>query len=133
MSITSLVFGDVFMYEGNEYIFLASTSDQIYTAKILDLNLSRKINRSYNSAIRRNREIALRNLLYCFVVLTTQELKDRMASLTKTDMYRFEREMRKSRISLNKKDLTSLKEEIISSRGVPIILKELVSILNLED
>lgn len=127
MSSSLLVFGDVFLYEGHEYIFLAATSDQIYTAKILDLELSKEINRQYQAAIRKNKEIALRNLLYCFVILSTQELKDRMASLANTDGYRFEREIRKLSISLDKKDLNSLKDEIVSSRGTPIILKELLS------
>lgn len=133
MSIASLVFGDVFMHEDNEYIFLASTSDQIYTAKILNLELSNEISNSYKVAVRKNKQVALRNLLYCFVILSTEELKNRMASLARTDGHRFEKAIKKQNVSLNMKDLKSLKEEIVSSRGTPLILKELVSNLELTD
>ncbi|MEK7573881.1 MAG: hypothetical protein AAB531_05680 [Patescibacteria group bacterium] len=133
MSSSSLVFGDIFVYENEEYIFLASTSAQIYTAKILDIDLSRRVNKAYDEALKKSKEIKLKNLLYCFVILTTQELKNRIASLARTDGHRFEAAMKKSNISLNKKDLISLKDEAVSSRGVPIILKELISTLELDD
>ena len=127
MSIVSLVFGDVFIYEAKEYIFLASTSSQIYTAKILDVALSKEINNQFNAAARKNKEAILRNLLYCFVILSTEELKNRMASLARTDGERFEREIKKQNIELNSNDLQALKEEILSSKGIPLILKELIS------
>lgn len=130
MSSGLLVFGDVFIYRDEEYIFLASTSDQIYAAKVLNIRLSSEIYESYKSMIRKNKEIKLRNLLYCFVVLTTQILKDRLAHLAKTE-HKFEKAIEKSSMSLNKKDLLALKDEIVSSRGVPIILKELISTLDL--
>lgn len=130
MSMTPLVFGDIFSYESREYIFLASTSDQIYTAKILDFDLSNQINNSFGAAIRKNKNIALRNLLYCFVILTTEELKNRMASLAQTDSGRFEKEIKKQKLFLNKKDLAALKDEIVTSIGTPLILKELVSDLD---
>lgn len=129
MSIVSLVFGDIFVYEGKEYIFLVSTSDQIYTAKVLDLELSKEINNQFTIASRKNREVVLRNLLYCFVILSTDELKNRMASLSKTDGYRFEKEIKKQNIVLNDADIKALREEIVSSRGTPMILKELMSSL----
>lgn len=89
MSSSSLVFGDVFIYENNEYIFLVATPDQIYTAKILNLELSKEINKQYQVAIAKNKNVMLRNILYCFVILSTQELKGRIASLANTDGYRF--------------------------------------------
>lgn len=124
---SSLVFGDIFVHEGLEYVFLAATSDQIYVAKILDINLSKRVKTLYEASIRKNKEVKLRNLLYCFVVLTTEEVKGRMASLSKTDGYRFEKEIRKVNLSLNEKDFSALKDEILSSRGTPIVLKELIS------
>ena len=35
MIITSYVFGDIFSYQDDNYIFLASTSEQLFAAKIV--------------------------------------------------------------------------------------------------
>jgi hypothetical protein len=131
MSDGLLVFGDIIKYNDESYIFLASTSDQLYTAKILAFDLSHKITEAYKHALTKNKEIKLRNLLYCFVILTTQQFEKRIAHLAKTES-QFEKGLTKTNFKLNKKDLISLKEEILISRGVPIILKELVSKLDIK-
>lgn len=124
MNPTSLLFGDIFLYDDGEYVFLAATADQIYAAKILDKELTKRIENCCLKAISNNKERVLRLPLYCYVILTTEEVQDRMATLAKTDGYSFEKVIKKLPFTLNEKDKKGIYQEISQSRSVSLRLKE---------
>lgn len=128
MIITSYVFGDIFSYQGHEYIFLASTSEQIYTAKILNKELTQEIESAYKRALKSGSPARERALVFCYVILKTEDFRGRMASLAKTENTNFDILSNKSAYRLYKEDLQALKKEILESRGVPIKLQELINI-----
>lgn len=131
MSPTSLLFGDIFLYDNGEYVFLVATTDQIFAAKILDKDLTEEIERSYKNALSKNKECALRLTLYCYVILTTKEVKDRMANFVKTDGYSADKIIRRLPFSLNENDKRDILEEISQSHSIPLGLKELMSEMQL--
>lgn len=127
--ITSLIFGDLFEYNDKTYIFLAKTESILYAAEILNLCLSKEIDGAYQRAIARNRRID-QNILYCYVKLQTEELKERLAFLggagkdKSIDYYDL---FRKLPIVLRKEDLKQVYNEIVRDKSpLPIELKELV-------
>lgn len=131
MSPASLLFGDIFLYDDGEYVFLVATTDQIFAAKILDKDLTKEIEESYKNALSKNKELALRLTLYCYVILTTEEVKDRMANFAKTDGYSSDKVIRKLPFSLNENDKKDILEEILQSHAVPLGLKELMNEIQL--
>ncbi|HSX42322.1 MAG TPA: hypothetical protein VLE93_03145 [Candidatus Saccharimonadales bacterium] len=73
-------FGDVFKFNGKEYIFIAKIDDIIYAAEILDRENSQTILRlADRNSTRGNRLID--TLLYCFVELTTEQFTERVAHM----------------------------------------------------
>ena len=80
MPIT-IKFGDIFNYREKDYVFLVKTDDLIYAAQILDLDLSTQIQRKHSQVLRNGKEAieARHNVLYCYVVLKTEEFKKRIA------------------------------------------------------
>lgn len=127
MIITSYVFGEVFSYGGSEYIFLANTTEQLYAAKILNKELTIDIETAYKRALKSNNRIRQNALIYCYVILKTEDFVGQMASLAKTENTNFDILSKKSKVYLCREDLLALKKEILESRSVPIKLQELVS------
>ena len=66
--ITSIVFGDIFKYEGREYIFLVQTDSITYAARILETTDSKNIDRLYEKRVASN-SVLEKNILYCYVKL----------------------------------------------------------------
>lgn len=126
---SSFVLGDIFLYNDKEFIFLAGTADLIYASRVLDIKTTQIIEKKFNEAVVKNKEIALKHSLYCYVILTTAELKDRMATLARPDM-NIESIAKKLDLRLNEKDRKTIVDEIMNSRGVPLGLKKLVSSLS---
>lgn len=127
MIITSYVFGDIFSYQGGEYIFLASTAEQLYAAKILNKELTKEIESAYKKALKSGSRARERALVFCYIILKTEDFKGRMASLAKTENENFDVLSNKSSYCLWQEDLQALKKEILESHEVPIKLQELIS------
>jgi len=124
-----LEFGDIFEYEGNEYIFLASKTDITYAAKILGTELSIQLSKQCLKLVTRN--VRIERPLYCFVILTTEELKDRAAHFGNPEINP-QIFFNKQSISLNDKDLNNLKQEIEKSRATPLGLRTIISNLQIQ-
>ncbi len=113
-------FGDIFRYREEEYLYLAQNGEIIYAAKILDENKSDQLIKF--SEKRRNHW----NVLYSFVILSTDEFKGRIAHFKDTDKNSIESYFDVIG-SLNKKDLREIKQEILNKNSaVPIKLKEMI-------
>lgn len=125
MGEVSLSFGDVFVYEGKEFIFLASNLDIIYVAKILLIEDSKKLDNFCCGEIRKNKN-NISNYLLCYVLLTTEELKDRAAFFAKPELENYMSVFHKLSIVLTNIDLKRLKMEILNTRATPIGLKEII-------
>jgi len=80
----SVDFGDVFRYNGKEYIFLKITSDTIYAAYILSRRSSAKILSLYKRKIANGVRDLESRTLFVFVTLDTKEFKKRIASFQTT-------------------------------------------------
>lgn len=122
----SFTFGDVFQYGDNEYIFLADTEDVTYAARILNKELTKQLIKGTEAAVRRNSRV-IDSLIYSFVELQTQELKERAAHFLMTGKDKFDGSIYTPlNIVLCEEDLKAIKEEITSKKCVSIKLKELV-------
>ena len=126
MIITSYVFGDIFSYRGDEYIFLANTSEQLFAAKILNKELTQEIVSAYKRALKSGSPARERALVFCYVELKTEDFRGQIASLAKTENTDFDILSNKSSYTLCREDLQALKKEILESHGVSIKLQELV-------
>ncbi len=126
MLITSYVFGDIFSYGESEYIFLASTSEQLYAAKILNKELTKEIEGAYQRALKSNNKVRQHALVYCYVILKTEDFAGQMASLAKTENTDFDILSKKLKVVLCQEDLLALRQEILESRLVPTKLQELI-------
>ncbi len=130
--IKSVKFGDVFLYREKDFIFLAKNDDVIYAAEILSKESTEKINTLYEIKEKKGHMHKVSdNVLYCFVMLETQDFKDRMAHFKSTandngdivlDIH----------CSLDSSDLKAMKIEIMSkTSAVPIKLKKIVQELDI--
>jgi len=119
-----LVFGDIFILNEQEFIFLGKTSDILYVARILDLETSKEVERTFLKKIVRNKRTD--GTLFCFTKLETNNLKGRVASLTQPIMSAGI-QYKKTNLRISEKDKNNLADEIFNSRGVPLGLKELFS------
>lgn len=123
-----ITFGEVVKYKEVEYVYLAATEEVIYLAKILNHTDGEAINKLY---IKRQSQGAMSNIkiadspLYCFVQLTTNEFKDRLAHFHQPGQD-FGRDYIMDSIGrLNDADLKEIKETIMKG-PVPLELKELI-------
>jgi hypothetical protein len=132
MEITSYSFGDVISYKGEEYVFLAVTDDSIFLAKILSIqdtaivtNIDKRI--SDNGSPHTSYSLSV-----CFVVLKTQEFRDRAVFYGRTE-YPFDMFTNKLTSGLNLEDLKVIKKEILESKATAQILKDKMEEIELED
>ncbi|MCR4311060.1 MAG: hypothetical protein NUV54_00605 [Candidatus Taylorbacteria bacterium] len=114
-------FGDIFRFREEFYVFLAASSEEIFAAKILDHENSRIL----ESISKRSSD----KPLYWYVILTTDEFKDRAAHLMKTQQdIGIEPLLDWVGGSLNETDLKDLKSEIMKDGSpVPKGLKKILS------
>ena len=78
--IASISFGDIFQHEEKEYIFLAKTENIIYAAEILSTEKTEKINTLLQKRISSSKDGIIEDcILYCYVVLQTEQFKNRCA------------------------------------------------------
>lgn len=128
--MTTFAFGDIFQYDDKEYIFLVETEDILYAARILNREQTTMLTKGTEAAIRRN-SLVLDNLTYSFVILQTQELRERAAYFASTGKDKFDKPIfTPLYIELSREDLSGIKDEITKKKCVSLKLKELVKDIN---
>ncbi len=130
----SLLFGDVFRYNNREYIFLAKTEEILYAAQILGVNESQQIDGQFKKRIAQGKDSKFQQWsLYCYVMLQTQEFKQRMAHMNRTGKDDFGLVIEKLPLVLAPVDIKCLKEEILKAGSpLPIELKEIVNEIDID-
>src|SRR3989344_9097378 len=126
--IETVKFGDVFRYKEEDYVYLAQTDEALYAAKILNNFETKAVSDLYEKRTRdpRNSNRIENHRLFCFVVLRTEDFRERVASLGKTDNPSISVEILKT--SLNKEDLKGIYEMIVNPTSpVSRPLKQLVA------
>lgn len=131
MTEDSLTFGDVFEFGDREFIFLALTLDNLYVATILPTEKSKDLDRFCSSKVRKNFS-RTDSPLYCYIILTTEEVKERAAQFGFPALENCLTALHKLPVILNKKDLEDLKSGILNTRATPGALKEIVKGINLD-
>lgn len=128
-------FGDVVKYNGRDYVYLAQTTEIIHLGIIpneedsqLAINLRNKVFTTGGQNMKRRQD----NLIMCFIILTTEELKNRAAYYIKTGQnFRSEDFFDITKYVLNDKDKSDLKKEIIEDNNASKDLKELIKDLKI--
>lgn len=130
--LTSLIFGDIFVHNQKEYIFLAKTDDIVYAAEILNHELTKKVEQLYNKKLAAGTIQKVEgNILYCYVILETKEFEGRMAHLGNTGKDDFSLTFGKLPVTLEQKDLKQLRKEICERKAISFALKELVETIEI--
>ncbi|MCH7758955.1 hypothetical protein IID20_01195 [Patescibacteria group bacterium] len=128
-------FGDIFRHKEKEYVFLAKTENIIYAAQILDKVNTKKIHELYKLKSRNtiDAQKCEHKPLFCYVLLSTEEFKERMTHLYKPEKDESSIFFDKIGTVLNTKDLQDIKEQIIYPNSpVALELKEIVSKLDIQ-
>ena len=134
MSPDALVFGDLFLYKEEEYVFLVATLDVWYAAKIITKAKTVLLLRASEKAIARNDKRYSSMPLYCFVELQTREFEGRAAHLYDTQKDVFLEIPKPLAISLDSAEKKEIAAEILRKGSpVPIRLKEEVGKLDLQN
>ena len=126
----SVDFGSAVSYNGEEYVFLASTDEIFYLAKILSKDLTQRViaqDAKLRASAPRNASIRLQNILYSYVELKTEQFKKRLAHLHRTDQ-QFDPSLILDKIcDLCDEDKRDLQKEILrENSAAPNELKMLV-------
>lgn len=132
--IDTIVYGDIFRINEIDYIFLASTEDDtVYAAKILDTEKSIQVdNFCTRSACSPNSEKIARNILCCYVKLTTEGLNNKLAHLAEAQNALDIVTYCTTGIKINNDDRKVLKKEIIDpDTPLPKQLKDLINEIEL--
>ena len=128
-------FGDIFKYKEKDYVYLAHTQETLYSALILDDQMSEKLRKMVEVAGFKKSSPAFSELInrpaYCFVELSTSEVKARLAHLGKADLLGGDCTVLLSG-QLNKEDMRQIIKEI-KIGPVPLILKDLTKNIVIED
>jgi len=128
--MAALNFGDVFLYKEKEYIFLVATEEAIFAAKILDHVQSRYLDNKFNSAATKGVQrasLAEASPMYCYVLLQTQEYKERAAHYGNSGKDDLSGVFTRCN-ALCDEDVALLKREIADS-GAPAKLRNAVALL----
>jgi hypothetical protein len=119
-----ITFGDVFQFSEKQYVFLAKTDEVIYAAEIFDQATTDRFVQLYEKKDRAGK-VNPNSQVFCFVILQTEDFKQRIAHLANTN--RNEVVFEEVLCKLNKHDLKEIKEQILmESSAVPLLLKSLV-------
>lgn len=123
-----ITFGDIFTYGEKEYVFFAKTDELTYAAEIFDIERTKEVLASYNRMVKKNGSGYCESRpLYCFVILQTENFKNRMAHLGMTDHGADNISFDTVGCKLNDQDLNELKNIIKDpSSAVNRGLRELV-------
>ncbi len=127
-----LKFGDIFRLGGeHEFVFLHLTVDFIYVARIFDKTQTQQVQFLYNKKFNQGhlQGAAKDNQLYSFVILTTEEYRERMANFAnpQKDVNIIPDVIGK----VNEEDLAAIKKEILSDEcPVATVVKEYIKSLS---
>lgn len=123
-----ITFGDVFRYREKNYVYLDRTEEIVYAALILPTEDTILLEEQYNRVSKQPHRLEqLKNHpLYCYVILRTENFRDRAAYLGKPEM---DNDLNLDVVSkLNKEDLQEIKKEImLKDSPVSHKLKELIA------
>ena len=128
--MTSLLikFGDVFKYRDKDYVYLAKTDEVLYVAQILSQEHTKQLNHQSEKISKQphRAQFMEKQPLYCFVILRTEDFRDRAAFLGRPEM---DDDLVFDVYSqLECEDLKKIKDEIIRKDSpVSPKLKELIS------
>lgn len=132
MEETLVKFGDVFRYRETEYVFLAQTDEVVYAAKILDDEMTGKLQVMSDRLERAPTSARRKNPAYSFVILQTDDFKGRAAHFGRTDNSDHQVSRFEVISSLAKEDCTQIKNEILlEDSAVSLGLIEIVRGLNI--
>lgn len=120
----TLVFGETFQLDGNDYVFLTKTSEIWYVAEILNDEKSNNLMRFSERQALTNHDVANKPLL-CFVELKTSDYKNRLAHFGNTQKNDITDYISPLNLSLCKEDLLEIKSTIVNG-PVPNELKDLI-------
>lgn len=131
-----LKFGNIFKYKEKDYVFLAHTEEILFSALILDKQMSKIVREKFENLYKQKSSSEISKLLdsraYCFVELRTEDVKNRLAHFAQTQQNPIsEYSSLFSMGQLNKEDLKQIKIEI-EQGPVPLILKELTKDIVIE-
>ncbi|OHA00575.1 MAG: hypothetical protein A3C11_02865 [Candidatus Sungbacteria bacterium RIFCSPHIGHO2_02_FULL_49_12] len=120
-------FGDVVVYKSVEYVFLATTTEIVYLARILQPEESAFLIKRRDKVFMSTPSGANNrsNKLYCFTELSTAAFKNRVAHYGNSDGLDLEDFMDISG-TLDTEDKKKLKGDIMSDDNVSQKLKELI-------
>ena len=109
-----LKFGDVFRFKEQEFVFLHLTTDFMYVARIFDFKQTQQVISLYDKKTKKGqmRDAAKDHAIYSFIILTTEEFKERMANFAKNQE---DVNILPDIIGrVNDEDLAAIKKEILS-------------------
>jgi len=121
-------FGDIFRFDGKEYVFLAKIDGLVYAAEILSDASGRRI---LTLEAKRGEKKNAGEILFCYVILQTEEFKNRMAHLYGARDGDANLQFDFTSSSLEKDDLICMKREIMEG-PLPLILKEAVKGIDIQ-
>lgn len=136
MDFTLATLGSLFSYRSNYYIYLGLDvkTDRLFAARILDERQTMDIKRMAVRYEPRSYHPLSGSLSLCFVILSTEEFKDRAASFHRTgDNIETTEELNFLGRGLNEQDIKKLKKTIYDDRAMPNALVEIVKNLENDD
>lgn len=116
ITFEALAFGDVIRYKDVDYIFLAKTEDIIYLASILDREITKQLKRREEALMSQGGPGAdrrLGNLMFCYVMLETEEFRGRAAHFGKPGHDNNLNLIDRLAVTLEREDLINLKKTVI--------------------
>ncbi len=122
-------FGDIIKLDGKEYVFLASTDDVLYLARIPDIVLSQEFIKRRDQAFSigsKNMPAKQQSKAWCFVELTTKDFEERIALYGYPDTNLTTEDLMDLIGTLSKEDKELLKQEITQDSAVSKGLIEVV-------
>ncbi len=126
-----ITFGEIINYDDAQYVYLAATEEIIYLAKVLNNNDAARINNLCAKRQSDGQASKVENApIYCFVILSTDGFKDRMAHCGQPG-HDFNSGIIMDSVSrLNETDLKEI-QHTINIGPVPLELKELIKNIEL--
>lgn len=131
-----LTFGSVVEFETNYYVWLVvdTEDDKLHLARILDKEKTKELIGLDKSSEKRHTSSsgASDNPMFAYVVLTTENFDGCAAFLKDSDNHADHRDSFSVLGTLNKEDVTNLRQRILGGAGLPTKLIKLVKSLGNE-
>lgn len=127
-----LTFGQVILFEGNHYVWLAPDpeNEEYHVAKILDKEKTKKLIATDKTTEKKINSPSYDSPIYAYVILSSQAFKDRAAHLFRSNEY-VEKDMNFSVMgTLMDSDIKELKKRILAGTGLPPRLVNLIKKLS---